>query len=81
MIDLRNPVYKKEIPENKNSNKVISIIEKALDFTKQQKGRGLKLLTPKQMLQRLSRALVQVKAGNTSENVFNEIRQILCSLY
>ena len=31
-------------------------------------GRGLKILTPKQMLQRLPIALAQVKAGNTSEN-------------
>ena len=33
------------------------------------------------MLQRLPIALTQVKAGNTSENVFNEIGQIICSLY
>ena len=41
----------------------------------------LKILTPKQMLQRLSIALAQVKAGNTSENLPNEIRQIINSLY
>ena len=40
-------------------------------------GRGLKILTPKQMLQRLPMALAQVKAGYTSENVLNEIRQII----
>ena len=33
------------------------------------------------MLQRLQIALAQVKAGNTSENLLNEIRQILYSLY
>ena len=38
---------------------------------------GLKILTPKQMLQILPIALAQVKAGNTSENLLNEIRQIL----
>ena len=38
------------------------------------KGKGLKILTPKQMLERLSIALAQVKAGNNSENVLNEIR-------
>ena len=37
-------------------------------------GEGLKILSPKQMLQRLSIALAQVKAGNTSENLLNEIR-------
>ena len=36
--------------------------------------------TPKQMLQRLPIALAQVKAGNTSENLLNEIRQIIYSL-
>ena len=42
---------------------------------------GLKILTPKQMLQRLSIALAQVKAGNTSENLLNEIGQITYFLY
>ena len=41
----------------------------------------LKILTPKQILQRLPIALAQVKAGNTSENLLNEIRQIIYSLY
>ena len=41
------------------------------------KGTGLKLLTPKQMLQRLPRALAQVKTGNNSEILFNEIRKIV----
>ena len=45
------------------------------------KGIGLKILTPKQMLQRLPIALAQVKAGNNSENLLNEIRQIIYSLY
>ena len=44
-------------------------------------GKGLKILTPKQMLQRLAIALAQVKAGNNSENLLNEIRQIVYSLY
>ena len=33
------------------------------------------------MLQRLPRALAQVKADNTSGNLLNEIRQIIYSLY
>ena len=41
----------------------------------------LEILTQKQMLQRLPIALAQVKAGNNSENVLNEIRQIVYSLY
>ena len=44
-------------------------------------GKGLKILTPKQMLQRLPIALVQVKARNNSEGLLNEIRQIVYSLY
>ena len=44
------------------------------------KGKGLKILTPKQMLQRLPIALAQVKAGNNSESLLNEIRQIVYSL-
>ena len=39
------------------------------------------MLTPKQMLQRLPIAPVQVKADNTSENLLNEIPQIIYSLY
>ena len=45
------------------------------------KGKGLKILTPKQMLQRFPIALAQVKVGNKSENLLNEIRQIIHSLY
>ena len=45
------------------------------------KGKGLKILTPKQMLQRLPIALAQVKAGNNSESLLYEIRQIVYSLY
>ena len=45
------------------------------------KGKGLKMLTPKQMLQRLPIALAQGKTGNNSQNLLNEIRQITYSLY
>ena len=41
----------------------------------------MKILTPKQMLQRLPIAFAQVKAGNTYENLLNEIRQIIYYLY
>ena len=42
---------------------------------------NLKILTPKQVLQILPIAVVQVKADNTSENLLNKIRQIIYSLY
>ena len=44
-------------------------------------GGQIKILTPNQMLKRLPIALAQVKAGNNSESLLNEIRQIVYSLY
>ena len=44
-------------------------------------GKELKILTSEQMLQRLPIAIAQVKAGNNSENLLNEIKQIVYSLY
>ena len=88
--ELKNAVNKKEIPENENPNKIIDIVEKILEFklkdffnniNNQQKGAELKILTRKQMLQRLPIVLAQVKGGNNSENLLNEIRQIVYSLY
>ena len=50
--------------------------------TKQNKEQDcLKILTPKQMLQRLPIALAQIKAGNKLEILFNEVRQIVYFLY
>ena len=46
----------------------------------EQQGKGLKILTPNQMLKRLPIALAQVKAGNNSDSLLNEIRQIVYSL-
>ena len=44
-------------------------------------GTGLKILTPKQMIQRFSIPLAQIKAGNNSETLLNEIRQIVYFLH
>ena len=44
---------------------------------KTKQGTGIKILTPKKMLQRLPITLAQVKEGNTSESLLNEIRQIV----
>ena len=57
-----------------------SMILEAKKFVKQQ-GKVLKILTPNQMLKRLPIAHTQVKAGNNSESLLNEIRQIVYSLY
>ena len=48
---------------------------------KSKHGEGLKMLTPKRMVQRLPLALAQVKAGKNSEHLLNEIMQIVYSLY
>ena len=48
---------------------------------KTKQGTGVKILISKQMLQRLPIALAPVKSGNNSENLLNEIRQIVYSLY
>ena len=79
LTELRNSINSKGIPENENPKKVVNIVEKIIDCNKKQKGKGIKILTPKQMLQRLPIALAQVKPVNSSENVFNEIIQIIYS--
>ena len=68
-----------ETPENENPNKVIDIVEKILQINEQQNSRGLKILTPKEMFQRLLIAHSQVKEGNTSKHLLNEILQIIYS--
>ena len=60
---------------------VINSFKSGLFPLKSTTGTRLKVLTPKQMLQRLPIALAQVKAGNNSESLLNEIRQIVYSLY
>ena len=49
--------------------------------SKATKGTGLKILTHKQMPQKLSIPLAQVKASNNSKKLLNDIRQIVYSLY
>ena len=63
-------------------DKILKIVEEILNFNKQnQEGKGLKILTPNQMISRLPITLAQLKAGNNSEKLKNEIRQLLYSLY
>ena len=66
----------------RNKNNMVKIVELILEFNKlNQLEKGLKILTPNQMLSRLPISLAQLKAGNNSEKLKNEIRQILYSLY
>ena len=61
------------------------MVLEARRLTKEQGGRGanemLKILTANQILKRLPIALPQVKAGNNSKSLLNEIRQIVYSVY
>ena len=89
----KNPIQRKTLSNIENHfnarNSVIKFIEdygsmilEAKRLVKEeQEGKGLKILTPNQMLKRLPMALAQVKAGNNSESLLNEIRQIVYSLY
>ena len=75
--NLEEDVYQKEEPEHEES-----IAERTkMRRQNQQEAKGLKILTPQQMLSRLSISLAQSKAGNNSEKLKNEIRQLLYSLY
>ena len=58
-------------------NELKIVIEKSFNPS----GSGLKILTPQQMLARLPILLAQIKAGNNSLELKNEIRQLLYSLY
>ena len=66
---------KEYFQKRKQGKRVRSILDKAFNH------KQLKKLTPKQMLQRLPSGLVQAEAGNTSENLLNEIRKIIYSLH
>ena len=75
------------VPEKKTlkieqNEKIINIVEHIFYFNEiAQSGQGLKILTPNQMLSRLTITLAQLNAGNNSEKLKNEIRQLLHSLY
>ena len=83
--DLKEEIKKmsKAEIENEDPELIVEIAEKILQFNEQnqQKGQGIKILTPNQMLNRLPIALAQLQAGNDSNKLKNEIRQQLYSLY
>ena len=83
--DLKEEIKKmsKEEIEDEKPEEIVRVVEIILDFNKikQQKGQGIKILTPNQMLNRLPIALAQLQAGNNSNKLKNEIRQLLYSLY
>ena len=79
LSDLKNETenISEEEKEIEKSNEIIDIVEVILEFNKQnQQGQGLKILTPDQMLSRLPITLARLKAGNNSQKLINEIRQL-----
>ena len=62
-------------------SKIFHRLEKSQKGEGANEGERIKILTPNQMLKRLPIALAQVKAGNNSESLLSEIRQIVYSLY
>ena len=72
-----------EETENEKPNQILETVNE-INFNKdiqKQRGSGLKILTPNQMLSRLPISLAQLKARNNSEELENEFRQLLHSLH
>ena len=74
--DLEEDVYQDKKPKFDGS-----IPERTKIRRQNQKAQGLKILTPQQMLSRLTISLAQLKAENNSQELKNEIRKLLYSLY
>ena len=82
--NLKDEIEKRSEDEKKpeKPDKILEVFKEILEFNKQQQlGQGLKILTQNQMLSRLPITLAQLKAGNNSEKLKNEIRQLFYSLY
>ena len=84
LIQLKDKIKKMSKDEIKIEKpyEIVDIVEEILEFNEQkQEGQGLKILTLNQMLSGLPISLAQLKAGNNSEKLRNEMRQLLYSLY
>ena len=84
LSDLKKEIedMSEEEKETEKPSEIIYIVKVFLEFNKQnQEGQRLKILTSDQMLSRLPISLAQLKAGNNSQKLKNEIRQLLYSLY
>ena len=82
--DLKEEIKKMSEAEKEieDPESIVNIVQEILKFNKQnQQEEGIKILTPNQMLNRLPIALAQLNAGNNSNKLKNEIRQLLYSLY
>ena len=83
LIDLKKiKKMSKEEKEIEKPDVIVEIVEEMFKFNKQnQEGKGIKILTPNQMLSRLPISLAKLEAENNSNKLKNEIRQLLYSLY
>ena len=84
LVDLKNEVKKmsEDETEIEKPDEMVDIVEKILELNDQnQEGKGLKILTPDQTLSGLPISLAQLKVGNDSEKLKNEVIQLLYSLY
>ena len=84
LVDLKNEIKKmsEDETEIEKPDEMVDIVEKILELINQnQEGKGLKILTPDQTLSGLPISLAQLKVGNDSEKLKNEIIQLLYSLY
>ena len=84
LIDLNKET--KKMPEDEieieEPNEIIDAVAQILQYNEKQSqsAKGLKILTPQQMLSSLPISLAQLKAGNNSQKLKNEVRQLLYSL-
>ena len=85
LVDLNKEIKNMSDVEKKieKPNEIVDAVGEIIDYNEEQSqgGYGSKILIPEQMLSRLPISLAQLKAGNNSEKLKNEIRQLLYSLY
>ena len=80
-------IYSKNVYDQSNEPEFEESIAETTKMRRQksdeenQQGQGLKILTPQQMLSGLPISLAQLRSGNNSQDLKNEIRQLLHSLY
>ena len=82
LVEAMKSIPTSDTKKIKNRNNKLEIVELIIYINGQnQQWKDFKILTPYQMLSRLPISLVQLKSGNNSEKLKNEIRQLLHSLY
>ena len=82
IFEEKSDAEKQESDEKPNTTNMSKLEdEESATERRNQQGQGLKMLTPDQKLSRLTITLAQLKAGNNSQKLINEIRQLLYSLY